>query len=821
MATGHTRIQWFGWLRSFLDSWVRAKTVPSENIFSELGVDPNRPVCYVLKSNSIFDFLILDIFCMRHKLPRPTASVDDLGDSKDAGSIYLSHVGILRTYGAYRNEPPSPFFKLLRRAQAEKDFDVQMVPISVFWGRDPGRSEPSVFKLFFPDDDRASFFQKLLIVLAQGKSVVINYAKPIMLREQLNQTETVEQTARKLTRVVRVHFQTLRLSLLGPGLISRNRVIETLVRGKVLKAAIDEECRKKNIPKDRAERLAKEYISEIAAEVTPQVIAGIAILLKRVWNKIYNGVQVEHLDRIRNLPANAEVVYVPCHRSHMDYLLLNYVLYDNRINTPHVAAGINLNFWPVGSFLRRVGAFYIRRTFNNNRLYATVFSEYVSFLLQRGFPLQFFLEGGRSRTGKLLQPKTGMVAMVVNSFLRNHDRPIYFIPTYIGYDRVAEVKTYRKELSGSKKKAESMGQLVQGRKALSSGHGRAFISFAQPFELGEFLDQAKPGWRDEQYSAESKPQWLNPVVLSLAQRIMVHINENAISGPVALVSLILLATRQRALPEDELVSHIEVFQKIGKAIPYSNDCKLPEGDAKSIIEMAELYAKLSRFSHPNGDVIHAIEPQASYIVYYRNNIAHMFVFASVLAYFLQHNDVITEKVVRQGVQVIYPILRKEFFLHWADHEVDGLVTSHIAMMVDLGLFVRTSEGSLSRPDMTKSEFNILRTLGLIVGPALERFAIATHLLNQYKDNTAFKLDDFQKRCVLMAQRISLLTGATDVELPSPHVFGSIVEQLSERGMIEKSSEDTWRLTARFPEILNMTSALLSTDMRQSMSRAKA
>lgn len=245
MAAGQSRLNWFGWLRSFLEGWVRAKLVPDENILMELNVDPARPICYVLKSNTIFDFLILDIFCQKKGLPRPLASIDELGVSKDAASIYLSHVGILRTYGAYRNEPPSPFFKLLRRAQMEDGFDVQMVPVSVFWGRAPNRSEPSVFKLFFPDDDRAGFLQKLLIVLAQGKSVAVNFSKPILLREQLTTSQGIEQTARKLTRVVRVHFQTLRTAVLGPGLISRNRVIETLIRGKALRSAMTMSAGKK------------------------------------------------------------------------------------------------------------------------------------------------------------------------------------------------------------------------------------------------------------------------------------------------------------------------------------------------------------------------------------------------------------------------------------------------------------------------------------------------------------------------------------------------------------------------------------------------
>ena len=122
--------------------------------------------------------------------------------------------------------------------------------------------------------------------------------------------------------------------------------------------------------------------------------------------------------------------------------------------------------------------------------------------------------------------------------------------------------------------------------------------------------------------------------------------------------------------------------------------------------------------------------------------------------------------------------------------------------------------------MSTFQFNILRTIGLIVGPALERFAIATHLLKQYGDGTEFKMDDFQKRCVMMAQRISLLTGATDAELPSAQVFTAIFEQLHENGMRENATADAWKLTPEFNDILGLTSALLSVDMRHSMARAK-
>jgi glycerol-3-phosphate O-acyltransferase len=824
MSSGHSRLQWFGWLRALLSSWVTAKLSPPQDVFESLNIDPKLPVCYILRSNSIFDFLCLDIYCAKLGLPRPLSSMDDLGSTKDATSVYLSHVGLLRTYGAYRNQPPSPFFKLLKRVSDEPQFDVQMVPVSFYWGRDPGQAGKSVFKMFFPDDERASFFHKALIVFAHGRNVLLSFSRPMNLRAEYVLEPNIDQTARKLTRVVRVHFQNKRVSALGPALMSRNRVIETMIRSKVLRSAIDDETKKKNIPRERAERLAKEYISEIAAEVTPQIIAGFAILLKRLWNRIYDGIHVEHAARIKELPTNAEIVYVPCHRSHMDYLLLNYVLYDHGEVTPHVAAGVNLNFWPVGSLLRRFGAFYIRRTFNNNRLYSVVFSEYVSFLLQRGTPIQFFLEGGRSRTGKLLHPKTGMVAMVFQSYLTHHDRPLYFMPVYIGYDNVMEVKTYRRELSGTKKQSESVGQLVKTRKALRSRHGKAYIGFGRPLDLRGYLDRLAPGWSTEGQGTDQKPGWLSKAVHEMADQIMVEINANAIINPVSVVSLILNASRTRAMAEEELLQHIELFSQLHKKCPYSDSIKVAEESCRQILDYAEIYGKLNRFQHPGGDVLHLQEPQASLSLYGRNNIAHLFALPSLIAYFLQHNDHMSRAFLVKGCRFIYPVIQEEFFLHWSQDAIDSVVEKYVDLFLEMGLFVAHPQLGLTRPDVTSSQFTVLRTLGLVIGAAVERYAVAVNLLHQYQkqDGTSerFKPDEFQNKCVLMAQRISILTGATDSELPSAGLFKSILEHLQREGFLTKQ-DDVFELTHTFGAVYEVTSALLSVDIRHSMSRVRS
>ncbi len=148
------------------------------------------------------------------------------------------------------------------------------------------------------------------------------------------------------------------------------------------------------------------------------MVRSASFILTPVWNKIYRGVLVHHLDKLKEAAPGHEVVYVPCHRSHMDYLLLSYLLYERGIVPPHIAAGINLNLPVVGTILRKGGAFFMRRSFRGNPLYSAVFTEYVAQLVSGGYSLEYFIEGGRSRTGRLLQPKGGMIAMTLRAYLR-------------------------------------------------------------------------------------------------------------------------------------------------------------------------------------------------------------------------------------------------------------------------------------------------------------------------------------------------------------------------------------------------------------------
>ena len=253
---------------------------------------------------------------------------------------------------------------------------------------------------------------------------------------------------------------------------------------------------KENISDDKARRRARDYAWEIAADLSHPVVRSVSFMLTGFWNKIYDGVSMHHFEKLRAVAPGHEIVYVPCHRSHIDYLLLSYLLYRNGFVVPHIAAGVNLNLPVIGPILRRGGAFFLRRSFKSNALYSTVFSEYVSQLFARGASMEYFIEGGRSRTGRLLQPRAGMLAMTLRSYVRESRRPVIFQPVYIGYEKLLEGKAYIGELSGKPKEKESVFGLLKSIRLLRQHYGKVVVNFGEPIVLDQLLAKVDPEWRD-------------------------------------------------------------------------------------------------------------------------------------------------------------------------------------------------------------------------------------------------------------------------------------------------------------------------------------
>jgi glycerol-3-phosphate O-acyltransferase len=817
------KMRFFWWLRNPLYWWIRSRLVPGDPI-KELGIDPARPIIYVMRTNSLSDLLVLEEHCLKAGMPLPSrpTTAKDMKTLGSASYIYLVEMNLLQLDRGGRKLPPSPLSRLLtvvKEAGAGREKDVQLVPVSVMWGRNPGKDERSIFKLLFFDDERAGIVQKFFIVLAQGRNVFVNVGKPISVQDQLAEGLDVDETARKINRVIRVHYQSQRMATLGPSLSDRGRLIETLLRTKPLAAAIEEESRKNKLTIERAASRARRYAMEIAADTRYQTVRALEIMLGYLWNRIFSGITVRHSDRLREIPKGAEIVYVPAHRSHMDYLLIGYQLYQEGLVTPHTAAGINLNFWPVGGFIRRVGGFYIRRSFGGNRLYAKVYNEYVHALLTRGHSVKFFPEGGRSRSGKLLAPKTGMLAMVVHSFLRNHERPIVFVPIFVAYDKVVEVRSYLKELAGNKKRGESVGQLLQARKILRSTFGQAYISVGQPIDLGGYLEASHPGWADETVSSETKPTWMTPVVQSLAREVMTRINNAAVVFPTAIVSMILLSIPHKAMSEEDILGQIQLLTELQRRCPYGPDITLPQEAPKEILSLVEKLGGVKRFNHPGGDVIYLGETDAAVASYYRNNLLHMYCLHSLVASFFSHSDEVNENELQIGCAIVYPLVAEELFLRWSPEEVGTQIQSIVDALVDVGMLVRNADRKiLRRPPVTGQQFVALKILGRCIGQTAEKYSIAITLLAQFVGKGWVARSVFETHCQTMMQRISLLNGITEPGFADAAAIKVFLERLKSLSYLEVDQSENFRLLPSFDYVAKNSPVLLSVDMRHSISR---
>ncbi len=402
-------------LHRVLAIWVRYRVLP-EDIPARLQSRP-AAVCYVLERRSITDLAILQRACVRLKLPRPGKRL--LGGSSDLRSyFYLSRP---RGFWDERldRRPPPQLDQMLAALDADPNFDIELVPVAVYWGRAPQR-EASWFRLLLVENwALTSRARKLLQVLFNGRNTLIELDEPLSLRSLLGDETGLSVRGRRVARSLRALYARQRAARIGPDLSHRRTIVTRVLRTRAVRAAVAQEMREKSLTRRMALLQAKRYAEEIAANYSHAFVRFLERLLTRLWNRLYDGVAVGHLETLERAAQGNEIVYVPCHRSHMDYLLLSYAIYVNGYAVPHIAAGINLNLPIVGRLLRKGGAFFIRRSFRGNALYTVVFMKYLAAIMARGHSIEYFIEGGRSRTGRLLQPKTGMLSMTVRSFLRD------------------------------------------------------------------------------------------------------------------------------------------------------------------------------------------------------------------------------------------------------------------------------------------------------------------------------------------------------------------------------------------------------------------
>ena len=321
-----------------------------------------------------------------------------------------------------------------------------------------------------------------------------------------------------------------RQSITGPVLKTPEELKELILRNDRFQKILKSHAETQNKEMGEIYREADGYLNDIAADYSPGLIQMMSVIIGWIWKTMYDGItlDMEGLHRVKRAATRAPLVFVPCHKSHFDYLILNYLLFTNNMPCPHVAAGRNMAFWPMGTLFRKSGAFFLRRTFRGAKLYAAVFAAYVQMLIEQGVNIEFFIEGGRSRTGKLVLPKRGLVSILLEAFKNEVCRDLLFVPVYIGYDRLLEEGAILKELEGRSKEKESFWQLMQARKVMKKRHGRVYVQFAEPISVRDLACNGPPC--NARHGSDSIPGLRPQPLLSDHQR---HQSRNRGHRPVA------------------------------------------------------------------------------------------------------------------------------------------------------------------------------------------------------------------------------------------------------------------------------------------------
>ncbi|MDI1301095.1 MAG: glycerol-3-phosphate 1-O-acyltransferase PlsB [bacterium] len=799
--------------RKLLYMLVHTTVLPED--LKQLQLDPDKPVCYVLQTRFLSSLLVMEAETRKAGLPRAMKPMLSPHLRENRSVFFLTRSDNPSALQRNRFAYSPRFIRLVEAVRANPQLDVQLVPVTILWGRSPDK-ESSIFKILFADSwATPGMLKQFITILLHGRQTYVKFSPPVSVRGIVEENLSEEITLRKLARVLRVHFRRQREMAMGPDLSHRRTLVKSLLKATPVQQAITDEVADKKITREKATERAHQYADEIAADYSYPVIRIFDIVLTWLWTRLYDGVDVHHFDDVRDAAHAHEIVYVPCHRSHIDYLLLSYVLLHRGLMTPHIAAGANLNMPVVGSLLRRAGAFFLRRSFKGNFLYAAVFNEYLHLITAKGYPMEYFIEGGRSRTGRLLSPRTGMLAMTLRSYLRDHKRPIVFIPAYIGYEKLMEGQTYVGELSGKAKKKESIWGVISTVRRIKKTFGKVQLSFGEPIYLENLLDAEFEAWRETPVPEDGKTPWISSTINKLAQQINTNINSAAAVNPVNLLSLVLLSTPKHAMDEEGLAKQIDLYRRLLTAVPYSDRIELTELHGQEIIAYGEQLKILRRIRHPLGDMICLDDEQALQLTYFRNNVLHLFTLPSLIACLMQQSGELHRAQVVQLVRNIYPFIQSELFLPWCNESVEKVILQWLDALAESGLLIARSSEQMICPSPNSEAYAELSVLAQGVQQNLERYYMTVSLLSQQGSGriTKKRLEDL---CHLLAQRLSILHEFSAPEYSDKSLFRNFVETLINTGQVQTDDKDCLRFDHRLINIAGESRLILDAETRQTI-----
>ena len=371
-------------------------------------------------------------------------------------------------------------------------------------------------------------------------------------------------------------------------------------------------------PSDAAK--VKKLFEEIHGEFSQTIVRAAAKFVDATFAKLYDGVNIELPDGMDFFKLRVEnyIILVPNHQSHADYVALTYSMFKKFEIPIRVAAGINLNVFPLGQFFGRAGAFFIRRSFTSDNLYKLTFEGYIYYLLKTGQIVEFFFEGGRTRTGKLLKPKYGLFQMILEAHSYLREKPLMFVPVSLAHEHIPEEKAHARELGGGSKVPENGTQLFKLLKLFNKRLGTIHIHFGQPIIVDGYVGDLK--------EATQKLAFANFKAVGRGMPIT----------PSSLLALVMLDEPSGALTwkqiEDRAVDVIEYCRAMKIPVTPSLACENFRDSIRSALDMFIGNKKIEVLKREKlNQVYYAIKDERRVeVLFHKNMILHHFLVPAII-----------------------------------------------------------------------------------------------------------------------------------------------------------------------------------------------
>jgi len=571
-------------------------------------------------------------------------------------------------------------------AQKKIDVPIYIFPEIIFWNTNPERTR-SIFRSKAIGEK--GFFATIYSIITLNifsSTGFVRMCDPINIMEEIEQAQTDDSkhiANRIRTRLFEKYNHEKRVTL-GPVIKTQQEMMEKVLYHQNVMDAIDEVRAADKTSEKKLRRKAYKYFREIAADYSSLYIKYFDRAVNVMFEKVFDGLQYdaeEFSRKLKDASQKGPIIFTPSHRSHMDYLILSDICYKEKIIPPHIVAGSNLTFFPMGKIFRKSGAFFMRRSFKGLVLYTAIFKQYIKTLINEGYNIEFFIEGGRTRTGKLNFPKMGILKYLIESVEEGYNRDMVFVPLTINYDRIMEESSYHDELRGKKKNSESTSGFMKSRRFLKRKYGKVYLSMGDPVPYSELA---------EKFSQSSD------MTVEIGYYLSRRINETSMVTPSAIVTTAIMLSRSKGFSRDMIRKNIEtIYQYLIFMKAHFSGSTDVESIDRMIDFVLESYQEdaivrpinFGEMTGENDNMIEGMyvltEEDRARINMYKNSIIHLLLpvsFVSISILRLAGGDVTVDRIT-EGYREIMDLFTKEFIYTEEMEDADATVAhvlSHLS-----------------------------------------------------------------------------------------------------------------------------------------------